>query len=480
MAGSFDDKGSGPGKAGKRRSPTIEGKATEIAVEPDAEVAASAKDEAAPAPEGTASIPAAESETASETSDVEQPETVAAPEPASRRRGSGTGAVLSHLTAGLLGGLAGAGALAVAWTYLPVTQQAEAPDLAPLEGRLAKLEAAPASADTGPEIAKLESRLDALEHREPETPPQVMALADRVAQLEASLNAMAEAAKDGGSVADAAAISQQINEAETRLDAKIDAALAKTGTTDDASIAALKKEVAEIAAKLRALTEAELGSGEASRLVPEIAVLDERLGKIESALPSLLDAVDRDAADTNAATLAIAFANLRSAVDGGRPYAAELATLAALSPGAGDLGGLLDYEDEGIPTLRALTVSFRETRDAALSGSTADADGSILGRLMASAESLVKIRRIDENAEGNTPGAVLARAGAELEQGDLPDAVKEVETLEGAPRAAFATWLDQAQARLGAEQTLQRLQNILLVSLGGNASSGGDKTQEQD
>ena len=473
MAGSFDDKGSGPGKAGKRRSPTIEGKATEIAVEPDAEAAASAKAEAAPAPEDTASMPAAESETAGE------PETVAAPEPASRRRGSGTGAVLSHLTAGLLGGLAGAGALAVAWTYLPVTQQSEAPDLAPLEERLAKLEAAPAGA-TGPEIATLDSRLDALEHREPETPPQVMALADRVAQLEASLNAMAEAAKDGGSVADAAAISQQINEAETRLDAKIDAALAKTGTTDDASIAALKKEVAEIAAKLRALTEAELGSGEASRLVPEIAVLDERLGKIESALPSLLDAVDRDAADTNAATLAIAFANLRSAVDDGRPYAAELATLAALSPGAGDLGGLLDYEDEGIPTLRALTVSFRETRDAALSGSTADADGSILGRLMASAESLVKIRRIDENAEGNTPGAVLARAGAELERGDLPEAVKQVETLEGAPRAAFATWLDQAQARLGAEQTLQRLQNILLVSLGGNASSGGDKTPEQD
>ena len=33
---------------------------------------------------------------------------------------------------------------------------------------------------------------------------------------------MAEAAKEGGSVADAAAISQQINEAEKRLDDKID------------------------------------------------------------------------------------------------------------------------------------------------------------------------------------------------------------------------------------------------------------------
>jgi hypothetical protein len=378
-----------------------------------------------------------------------------------------------------LGGLAGAVALAVAWMYLPMTEQAAAPDLAPLETRIAKLEAAPAGVDRGPALAELEARLDGLESREPETPPEVTALADRLAQLEASLNAMAEAAKDGGSVADAAAISQQINEAEARLDAKIDEALAKTGTADEASIAALKKEVAALDAKLRALADAELGSGEATRLVPEIAALDERLGKIESALPALLEAVDEDAADTKAATLAIAFANLRAAVDDGRPYEAELATLAALSPGAGDLGGLLDYEDKGIPTLRALTVSFKETRDAALAVSGSDADGSVLDRLIASAESLVKIRRIDADAEGDAPDAVLARAGAQLEQGDLAASVKEVETLEGAPREAFASWLDQAHARLAAEKTLQRLQNILLVSLGGSASSG-DQSREQD
>jgi hypothetical protein len=378
-----------------------------------------------------------------------------------------------------LGGLAGAGALAVAWMYLPMTEQAAAPDLAPLETRIAKLEAAPAGADRGPALAELEARLDALEGREPETPPEVTALADRVAQLEASLNAMAEAAKDGGSVADAAAISQQINEAEARLDAKIDEAMAKTGTADEGSIAALKKEVAALDAKLRALADAELGSGEATRLVPEIAALDDRLGKIESALPALLEAVDEDAADTKAATLAIAFANLRAAVDDGRPYEAELATLAALSPGAGDLGGLLDYEDKGIPTLRALTVSFRETRDAALAVSASDADGSVLDRLIASAESLVKIRRIDADAEGDAPDAVLARAGAQLEQGDLAASVKEVETLEGAPRESFASWLDQAHARLAAEKTLQRLQSILLVSLGGSASSGA-QSREQD
>jgi hypothetical protein len=179
----------------------------------------------------------------------------------------------------------------------------------------------------------------------------------------------------------------------------------------------------------------------------------------------------------------MAFATLRAAVEVGRPYATELSTLAALSVGAGDIGSLLDYEDEGIPTLRQLTVSFKEARDKAASATTEVGD-SLLDRLMSSAESLVKVKRVDGAAEGNTPDAVLARAEAKLEQGDLVAVVAEVGTLQGAQRAAFATWLDQARARLDAEKTLQRLQKILLVSLGGNAQSdgvkAGEKAQEQD
>jgi hypothetical protein len=195
----------------------------------------------------------------------------------------------------------------------------------------------------------------------------------------------------------------------------------------------------------------------------------------------LLAAVDREAEDTRAATLAIAFANLRAAVSEGRPYAAELATLAALSPGAGDLGGLLDYDDRGIPTVPELTRSFKVAKDAALAVAAPPAAGdSILDRLMASAESLIKIRRVDAEAEGDAPDAVLARAEAKLAEGDLAASVKEVETLQGAQAAAFTSWLDQAQARLGADATLQRLENILLVSLGGSGAPGNGQTDKRD
>jgi hypothetical protein len=479
MVGSSNDKRSGPDPAGKRAGPTIEGTATEVAVEPSPEAAAAKDDEAAKTDQEAPELATGDGDTeqTGETAtDDEEPEAKAAAAPSTS--GSRVGSVLSHLTAGLLGGLVGAGAIAFAWTYLPTNQPAETPDLKPLQDRLAALEAAPEAPDSGPEIAKMESRLDALESKKPESSPDVAALADRVSQLEANLKSMAEAAKQGGSVGDAAATSQQINAAEQRLDDKITTALAEAKTANDASIAALKKEVASIDAKLKALANAELGSGDASRLVPEITDLDDRMDKLESMLPALANAVDSDTRDTKAATLAIAFANLRAAVEQGRPYATELSTLAALSPGNGDLGPLLDYDDEGIPTIAQLKVSFEDARDKALATPTPDANASLADRLMASAESLVKVKRVDAQAEGDTPEAVLARAAGQLEKGDLAATVKQVETLQGAPRTAFASWLDQAKARLAADETLQRLQSLLLVSLGGGGAP--NQTDQQD
>jgi hypothetical protein len=88
--------------------------------------------------------------------------------------------------------------------------------------------------------------------------------------------------------------------------------------------------------------------------------------------------------------------------------------------------------------------------------------------LLASAQSLVKIRPIDEATTSDGPAATLARAKAALDQRDLAAAVKDVETLDGATREAFSAWLGQARARLGADQTLTRLEGVLLVSMGGD------------
>jgi hypothetical protein len=95
----------------------------------------------------------------------------------------------------------------------------------------------------------------------------------------------------------------------------------------------------------------------------------------------------------------------------------------------------------------------------------------MVGSLMASAESLVKIRRIDETPAGEGAEAALSRAKKALDNDDLAVAVKEVETLQGKPREAFASWLGEARARLSAGETLTRLEGALLISLSGEAEA---------
>ena len=129
------------------------------------------------------------------------------------------------------------------------------------------------------------------------------------------------------------------------------------------------------------------------------------------------------------------------------------------------------YAEKGIPTVPELARSFAAAEDDALAAPAPAAGGSLVDNLMASAQSLVKIRRIDEAPAGEGPGAALARAKAALDKGDLAAAVKEVETLDGAPREAFSAWLGQARARLGADETLTRLEGVLLVSHGRRRSS---------
>ena len=448
MADPFGDQDQSPGGANKRPAQTIEGTATEVSVEPEPPPGRS--EDRPNLADGTAQGRNAEAST--------PPPPTSLPELRS---------FATHLAAGLLGGLVGVVALAAAWGGLNAGKNSgPSPDIAKLEERLAKLESAPAASGNAEAGPQLESRVKALEDGSKETSPELSALSGRVAQLETSLKGLAETAQEGGSVASAAAIGQQIAEAEQRLDAKIAAALAAGEAANAATIKQAQSEIAEPKAKIGALAEAELGTGE--RAVPggELASLTERIAKLEATLPELSGAIGQESAGAKSAAVAIAFANLRAAVSDGRPYAAELDTISALAPGIGDLGVLPAYAQKGIPTVPDLARTFVPTEDSALAATAPVSGGSLVDSLMASAQSLVKIRRIDESAGGEGPGAALARAEAELGKGELASAVKEVETLDGAPRDAFSAWLGQAHARLGADETLTRLEGLLLVSMG--------------
>ena len=449
MADPFSDQDHGLTGASKRPAQTIEGTATEIseeaaggdaARETEAAAGADRPDIAGEVPHGVdAALPPAQT---------------SLPELKS---------FVTHLAAGVLGGLVGVVGLALAWGGLGGGgSSGPQPDIAALEARIAKLETAPPASGDGEALAQLKAQVEALETGVNETSPKLADLADRVGQLETSLKAISQSASDGGSVASAAAIAQQIAEAEQRLDAKLADALAANAS----SLQEMQSAIAELKAKIGAL--AELGTGDGAATGPALAALTERLAKLEAALPELAAAIGKENNGAKSAAAAIAFANLRAAVSDGRPYAAELDTISALVPSVGDLGVLPAYAEKGIPTVPDLARSFVVAKEGAQVATAPASSGSLVDTLMASAQSLVTIKRLDEPTTGQGPGAALARAKAALDQGDLTAAVKEVETLDGASREAFAAWLGQAHARLSADETLIQLESTLLVSVGSN------------
>jgi hypothetical protein len=446
--------------ASKRPAQTIEGTATEVAVEPAPVEAASAAASQGDRCEGSDQAHGA-------AGDERQPP----PQPP-RTRFAAFKSFMTHLAAGLIGGLIGVIALALSsGGFGPGKDSTPSPEVTALQQRIAKLEGAPAPAPDTQALAGLEGRVKALEDGQKAETPKLSALSDRIAELDTSLKSLAKIAQEGGSVADAAAIGQAIEQAEQKLDAKIDEALAKGQSANAAAIEETEKTIAELRAKLGALAEAQLATGDAGASQPELATLNERLGKLEAMLPELAGTIDKEAAGAKSAALAIAFANLRASVSDGRPYAAELDTIGALAPALGDLGVLPAYAEKGIPTVPELARAFAAASDEALATPAPSADGSLVDSLMASAESLVKIRRIDETPAGEGTQGALARAKSALDKGDLAVAVKEVEALQGKPREALSSWLAAARARLAAAETLTRLEGALLISLGGDAEA---------
>jgi len=337
--------------------------------------------------------------------------------------------LLTHLAAGLLGGLVGVLALSLTHGLSPKGEKLPPPDLSGIESRLSKLEAKPKDSDGESALA---ARVEALETHAPEPSIDMTDLTDRVHSLEVTMQSLADTAKQGGSVADAAALQAKISDLEQRLQTRIDAKLAEGETSEGQALADMKKEIADLDAKIGALSIAEHGA-------------------------------DKEAASAQSAASVLAFANLRAGVDSGRPYATELASLRSLAPGIGNFGALPAFAEQGIPTLAELTTSFKTASDVAIDAvpGPASQDDSFVGSVLQSAKSMIKVRRIDGDATGDAPEAVLARAGAKLKQDDLVAAIQEAESLQGAPRQALASWIDAARARASAEDTLSRLETDL-------------------
>lgn len=338
------------------------------------------------------------------------------------------------MAAGIVGGviaLAGAGALQFAG-ILPagdanganLMRDSVQAELAQLKQAVAGLENSPGGIET-----ELGNRVDAL--------------AQAVDQLKtdaSNLQQAVETSSGGGDNADLRALEARLAEAEASI-----AALRQRGGEQPSAgdVAAIGEKLAGLEALVGVADEAAKGTSE-------------RLATLEQTVSTLSGRVEAQAAQPKIA-LSIAASALKSAVDRGAPFEAELETFAAIAPDAPEIQSLRAYAGQGV----ASRDDLLSESDAAVKAMIAAArpiaeDAGFFDRLLNSAESLVSVRPIGA-VEGAGVPETAARMEFAVKAGNLEQALAEYGSLPEPARAAGSVFAEKLRARAEAERLVGQL-----------------------
>jgi hypothetical protein len=245
----------------------------------------------------------------------------------------------------------------------------------------------------------------------------------------------------------------------TELDADPGRAVAPAGDGTD-----LRAQVQALAQKLQGLD----STIQSTRAEPQAQDLSNQIGALNARLDQIAADQKKLAAEQQSAAearqrvaLGLAIGNLESALLTGRPYARELEAVRSLAPQGTDLSA---QAETGAPTVADLAARFPSVADRAVQAERQAGTRGWLGRLWARLRTLVVIRPVGDVA-GTSTEAVLARAQARLDRGDLDGAVREASALQGPAAATVAPWLANARARLAAEAEAASLRDRLIGDL---------------
>lgn len=315
--------------------------------------------------------------------------------------------------------------------------------------------------------------------------PALETLRQQVAALSARLDEQREAAGGSGAVDAAlakaaqlaASLEGRIAELGTELAAlqeTVSSGAAGDGDGNGAGIAVLAARVAALEESARAasgdagqavsdrmstlqanIDRLSAGAGETARSAAGNAAAIAGLAKQMDALRGRMEA----GGDAARVAVVIAATALKSAVERGAPFAAELETYAAVAPPAEAeaLAPLRAHAAGGVPSRAALAVRAPEaaTRIIAAVNRAEGGDGGIIDSLVASARSLVVVRPVG-SVEGDGPAAVAARMEAAIIADDYEKALAEYARLPEAGRQAAASLADDLAARLAADRALDK------------------------
>jgi hypothetical protein len=210
---------------------------------------------------------------------------------------------------------------------------------------------------------------------------------------------------------------------------------------------------------------------EANRLAQEISSTATRATQVAETVTL------RQAEESKAQALVLAAGQLRATLQSSRPFTSELSAVRAVNlqdpQVTSALKAIEPYAADGIPTEAQLNQQFSDVAgEIVRAGVLASGQsGQWWDKALSTASSLVSVRRTAGEIQGSGADAVTARAEQHIKAGRLDEAVKELETLTGEPAAVAKPWIDDANARLAANNAGALLTSQAIARLAG--SPGG-------
>jgi hypothetical protein len=243
-----------------------------------------------------------------------------------------------------------------------------------------------------------------------------------------------------------------------------------------AEIASLRQEIASLASRpvepsaditsrLAALeSSASTGGGGSTETDQKLAALEAELTSLKSAnaaaaatstqLAGRLQQAEAQIADKGPeqqAARAVAAAALKSAVDRGGSFEAELQTYKTVAGDDPAIASLQPFAAKGVQSRVELQRQVSGVADSMVEAvAQPDPDQGLASRLYSSALSVVKVRKVGD-VTGNTPEDIVARFEDRLRSGDFAAAAREWETLPDAAKTASQSFKQELDARIEVE-----------------------------
>lgn len=301
----------------------------------------------------------------------------------------------------------------------------------------------------------------------------LVVITGKIAALEKQIEGQAAVIEATGSElkSDAQRAAQSLSEVKAdiaRLDQSIETVKAD-GARVDRTVQALREETARVASdvkELRAVIDQQAQSFvKSADIAAVVSPVAGQISEIEGSLNDVLRKEQERQANAERILVALELASLKRVIDRGSAFADELAAVRDIAGDTLDLAALEPFQATGVPTLVQLQNEGRAVLRAALDEGRLQEATTVWERLMAGAQSIVQIRKLNPEPGDTGADRLIANISQALSDGRLADVLQQIEKLPATMASPLAAWRDAVRARHTVDEAILATEQQLKTAL---------------